>query len=126
MFEEDYALIQFYGTYVQVKKPLVFIGKDYRITVKKGMYSDGTTNKGLGWIIPQFGLGLRPALIHDGLVSSPSMVYVENHEGEEVFLNWNEAADVYGECLKSVGISDFRANLIVAGVKLYGKLPKKT
>lgn len=101
---KSYALLQ--GFYYESRKGDI-------ITIPKGFVSDGFTNFGLHFIVPQYGRGLKCAILHDYLC--------ENfHKG----LNSRVYADkIFLESMREVkAFSAFRAYLIYFGVRAFAKV----
>lgn len=118
-FSDDHIKCEFHGTHIITTEELIFYGAGFKVAIPKGMYSDGTSNQGLGFIIKRFGKELRAAATHDYLVNQKGFITLAN--GKKKYPTWDEAAEVYRQALIPCGRSRIGAKIISSGVKIYGK-----
>lgn len=104
--------------YWRVHKPLRYHSKRYDVTwaVPIGFKTDLASVPRLFWrMFPRDGEYRKAAVVHDYLVRYP---VPELHDGQPI--TWGEAANVFDEAMKDLGIPAWRRWPLVAAVKLAG------
>lgn len=96
--------------------------KTIQITVKKGFVTDFASVPRIPFAYLMFGgLGKWPAVVHDGLYSTSSLVEVIDVDTNEPFKVTRAWADeVFRIGLEQRSISSFKANAMYLGVRLKG------
>lgn len=93
-----------------------------RIEIEKGYTYDGATVPWfLSWVIERDGVHRESALIHDYLYEN-----IKDGVGriilgdDDLFYNRKDADQVFRECLKAQGLSNWRARLAYYAVRAWG------
>lgn len=101
---KSYTLLQ--GFYYQSKA-------GEHIIIPAGFKSDGFTNFGLHSIVPQYGKGLKCAILHDYLCEQAHKGKISRAKADEIFLE---------SMLETKAFSKFRIYIIYIGVRLFAKV----
>lgn len=127
MFSHNYLPMDFYGKYFKSTKDFKFTGSKYSVEVQKNTFSDGTSSKPFTFLVPQFGVGVRAAFIHDGVINIPQKTTVTLLETGEVLegLSWKEAAEVYYEALQACSLPEWRCRVRYSAVLVWGWIARK-
>lgn len=93
-------------------------GQLTRIEIEKGYTYDGATVPWfVSWVIERDGVHRESALLHDYLYENKGYINL----GEEGFYYVRKDADqIFRECLKAQGLSDWRARLSYYAVRALG------
>ena len=93
-------------------------GQLKRIEIEKGYTYDGATVPWfLSWVIERDGVHRESALVHDYLYENKGGIEIGD---DYLFYNRKDADQIFRECLKAQGLSDWRARLAYYAVRAIG------
>lgn len=99
------VVVEEHGEHWRLREPLIYLGNTDRFDVPAGFVTDfASVPAWATWLLPRTGKHNRAAVLHDYLVRNPD---VSRKDADGIFLR----------VLQELGVPEWRARLMYAGVR---------